>query len=73
MSEVRELPQPVKYRSGCKVGWEGYATLADAQAVVEHVREQAVRRAAQGYDFGWLTPGDISGPDADGLYWVTVP
>ena len=45
--------------SGCKVGWETYDTLAEAEAASERARSEANRKAAHGYDFGYLSPGSI--------------
>jgi len=63
---------PVKVRVGCKVAWDAYATREEAVEASEAAKEQAAIDAKRGYDFGLATPGEISGPDAEGLWWVTV-
>ncbi len=62
----------LKSKSGCKVGWEWYPTKAEAQARASEAREEAQKREAQGYDFGYCVPGLVDECD-DGTFRVTVP
>jgi alpha/beta superfamily hydrolase len=68
----KTAPTPIWERSGCKVGWLGFATRADAEAYVEGVRERAADMAAQGYDFGYCVPGQIQ-ENAKGEFVLTIP
>lgn len=61
----------VRTRSGCKVGWEYYSTREFAEARVERAREHAARQAAEGYDFGYSVPGEIT-ECADGTFRLTI-
>jgi hypothetical protein len=63
---------PVKVRVGAKVAWEAYATREEAVEAAEQIKEQAATDAKRGYDFGLCTPGEITGPDEEGLFWVTT-
>jgi len=45
--------------SGCKVGWETYDNEAEAQKASERAAKDRDRMLTQGYDFGWLWPGEI--------------
>lgn len=65
-------PKPLYSRSGCKVGWDFYATREDAEAAVADAEATAARMAADGYDFGYCIPGAIT-EVADGTFRVTVP
>jgi hypothetical protein len=64
-------PPPVSTRSGCKVGWNTYATLEDAEACSRWAQEQAKHMAEQGYDFGWQVPGSVR--PCDGGWEVVIP
>lgn len=77
MTDYKQMPEPVKQRTGCKVGWHYYATLEEATAAAEvaaHNRELQLNR---GYDFGYCWPGSIDGPMEEGeyagLYEVCTP
>lgn len=72
---MKELicPEADAYRGGCKVSWYGYRRKVDAEKASKYARHWAIIRSNQGYDFGWLWPGDISKKGEDGLYWVTMP
>lgn len=63
----------ISTRSGCKVGWDTYDDEAEAQAASARAREQAVKLARQGYDFGYQMPGYVTkAPDKD-EWTVVVP
>jgi len=66
-------PKADAYRAGCKVAWYGYRRKVDAERAVKYAIYWARKRAALGYDFGWLVPGTMSKKGADGMYWVTMP
>jgi hypothetical protein len=50
----------IDVRSGCKVGWETFDTLAEAEARAVTAMEQRDRMFARGYDFGYQWPGSIT-------------
>jgi hypothetical protein len=56
----QEQPTPISTRTGCKVSWATYATEEEAKTAAKYAQLAAALRAAQGYDFGYLTPGAIS-------------
>lgn len=45
--------------SGAKVGWNYWSTREEAEADSVKQRDEAVRKAARGYDFGYQSPGQI--------------
>jgi hypothetical protein len=47
------------FRVGMKVEWRYYATLEEAQAAARTAIVKAEQRAAEGYDFGYQSPGAI--------------
>jgi hypothetical protein len=49
----------VKQSSGCKVGWETYDNLPEAEAASVRARAEAHSKAGRGYDFGYCVPGEI--------------
>jgi hypothetical protein len=51
---------PISDRHGCKVGWNTYATEAEAKAAAEWAKVEEQRKAELGYDFGYQSPGSIS-------------
>lgn len=76
MAKVKKAPKhpavvPVKTHGGCKVGWEWYEKKSDAKKVSAWAKKMASYKAAQGYDFGYQSPGVIQ-KDPDG-YAVCVP
>jgi len=70
MANLR-YPTPVKMRSGAKVGWLYYRTKEEAVKASYRAKSRAKLLAAQGYDFGYLTPGTIR--ETDGLWEVVIP
>lgn len=64
--------KPLSTRSGCKVGWEYYATLDEAKLAAALAVEKASAMEAKGYDWGYQCPGAIR-PMLDGTYEVCVP
>mgnify|MGYP003403695987 CR=1 FL=1 len=60
MPEIEKaLPKPIRYRSGCKVGWNTYATREEAEIASAHYKEKGAESSALGYDFGYQCPGEI--------------
>lgn len=68
-------PKAVKVRVGCKVAWYDYRDYDDALQAQKYARHMAQRWLAEGYDYGWLIPGEMKArEDADGVWWtVTMP
>lgn len=64
-------PAPVRTESGCKVGWNFYSNIEDAERCSCWAQEEAKFRASRGYDFGYQNPGRVE-PVADG-FRVTIP
>lgn len=63
----------IRPESGCKVGWETYDNLDEAKARAEWAVIEGRARWAQGYDFGYQSPGEIR-PNADETeFTVTIP
>jgi hypothetical protein len=71
MAKTFEYPEALRIESGCKVCWRYYAKKREANAAAEVAKAHAEARAAQGYDFGYQTPGQITA--ANGLYIVVCP
>ena len=81
-SDWRSYPTTPNIRSGCKVGWNYYDRLIDAQQCAEAAKHNAVIQLGRGYDFGYCAPGsirkitdadDIAGKDNIGKYEVCIP
>jgi hypothetical protein len=49
----------INYRGGCKVYWETFATLEEANLAAAWARTEAEIRQAEGYDSGYCTPGKV--------------
>ena len=49
----------ITHSSGCKVGWNYWSTAEEAAADSVKQRDEAARKAARGYDFGYLSPGSV--------------
>lgn len=62
---------PIAERGGCKVAWKTYATESEAKAAADWAKVEAARKAAQGYDFGYCSPGTYR--KVDGGFEVTFP
>ena len=67
-----DAPTPIRSESGCKVGWNFYATQEEAKACAAWAEAEGRYKASLGYDFGYCTPGSIA-RQADGTYKVTIP
>ena len=77
---TRKAPQYPKAqgsRSGCKVSFLYYTSEADAKLASVEAEREAARMFALGYDFGYVFPGDIRQPTAEGphaeMYEVVIP
>jgi hypothetical protein len=53
-------PEADEYRSGCKVSWNYYRDEARAKEAAIAARHNAKLQMAQGYDFGYQCPGNIT-------------
>lgn len=56
----KSIPEGLSYIPGAKVSWRVYATEGEANAAAEIAKHNARIDAAEGYDFGFMTPGEIS-------------
>jgi len=71
-----DYPKPDQTRIGIKVRWYYYADKAKADEAAAIAKKEAPVREAQGYDFGYQSPGVIRGIDNGffpGLYEVCLP
>lgn len=57
--DYKRLPEPVKVRSGIKVGWYYYADEETAKKAGVLARHNAEIDANLGYDFGYCAPGSV--------------
>lgn len=69
--KLKKYPTPVKIESGCKVGWNFYASRSNAEKCADIAKYNAKIRQQQGYDFGLNFPGSIIA--VEGKYKVCVP
>ena len=67
-----KYPIPLKHECGCKVSWRTYKTAVEAEEAAKIAARDRDLDLAEGYDFGYLWPGDISKND-DGTYTVVCP
>ena len=67
-----KYPEPLSLECGCKVMWRKYATKQEAEEASKIARKEGTHQSYQGYDFGYLCPGDIS-KNEDGTYTVVCP
>lgn len=56
----KPMPQALRQRSGCKVSWRVYTTQAEAEAAAAIARHNARIDEGRGFDFGFMSPGDIT-------------
>ena len=68
----KPYPKHEDGRVGCKVSWNIYSNLADAEACAIAAKHNAVIQSGLGYDFGYCMPGSIS-KLPDGRYEVCLP
>ena len=75
MSKLKDYPECIKERYGCKVGWRWYATEDEAKTAGKAARFNAQVLAHQGYDFGYQCPGSVHPATLDGkeVFRVCVP
>ena len=66
-------PKPIARQSGCKVSWYTYDNEADALVASEWAKQQAEKKWALGYDFGWLVPGEVRKVQDHDEWIVTMP
>ena len=82
-SKLQEYPTHQHVRSGCKVSWLYYAKEEDARKAAAAAKANAKILAAQGFDFGYQSPGYIDKLADDlsikewseyaGMYEVCIP
>jgi hypothetical protein len=72
-AELPKMPEPMEYRSGCKVSWYTFRTMKEAKIAAQHAELDASYKAHLGYDFGWLWPGEIHKDHSRRRYTVTFP
>lgn len=72
MSKRKQYPEPVRTRSGGKVGWHYYTDRAQAEACSAAALHNARIQMQAGYDFGYCSPGGIT-ETSDGLFEVCIP
>lgn len=70
LEERKQNPDPLYSKSGCKVGWDYYATKEEAEIASKKARIAGDHRAAHGYDFGYQSPGSI---EEVTVYKVCIP
>jgi hypothetical protein len=58
----QSYPDPAEYRTGMKVSWNYYKTLAEAELCSLAAKHNAQIQLAAGYDFGYQSPGSIRPP-----------
>jgi hypothetical protein len=72
MYDAKDYPAFVSRRTGCKVSWLRYKTLAEAEQASDAAKHNAKIVANLGFDFGYQSPGEIIKMDS-GLYEVVIP
>ena len=65
-------PKPIRTEYGCKVSWYSYRTKDEAQFVAEVAHAQGQWLEDAGFDFGYMTPGELKQED-NGLWTVVIP
>lgn len=69
---LQSYPEPDRTRSGNKVAFNYYKSKADAETCAKAAVHNAAIREAQGYDFGYMSPGAIT-EAKDGMFEVVLP
>lgn len=59
----KSMPKPIKTVVGSKVSWKTYATIDEAMQAASVARHNAEIDEAMGYDFGFMSPGEIKKTD----------
>ena len=72
MLSKMKYPIPLKHECGCKVSWRTYKTAVEAEEASKIASIDAEADLAEGYDFGYLSPGSIA-KNEDGTYTVVCP
>lgn len=70
--DFRPYPEPVRTRSGAKVGWNYYTDKTAAEECSAAAQHNAGIKWELGYDFGYCSPGSIKKLDS-GEYEVCLP
>lgn len=69
---MEKYPTPIARANGCKVGWLTYKYKRDAIKASKIAIKEAIKREEMGYDFGYQSPGAITGSSKSG-WIVTIP
>lgn len=67
----KSIPQAIKTHVGGRVSWKVYATIEEAMVAADAARHNARIDEALGYDFGFMSPGEITKTDEG--YEVVCP
>ena len=67
-----EYPKPLEHECGCKVSWRTYKTAVEAEEAAKIAAIDGEADLAEGYDFGYLSPGSIT-KNENGTYTVVCP
>jgi hypothetical protein len=78
LNPLKSYPTPDQIDVGCKVSWHGYKDKDKAEEASKAARHNGEILAAQGFDFGYQSPGEIRAPHSaanriPGFYTVTLP
>ena len=72
MSDYKPYPEHTIDSVGCKVSWYRFKNRELAEQGAKAARHNAEIMWSQGYDFGYLNPGDIT-ENKDGTFTVVIP
>lgn len=67
-----DYPEPIDKHYGCKVSWYIYDNQKLAQQASRAAKHNAELREMEGFDFGYMSPGQITEKD-DGTFTVVIP
>lgn len=71
---LKDYPEAIRRRGGCKVSWLYYADKATAEKAAKIAEHNARILEGRGYDFGYCCPGTIRQiPDSAAPYEVCIP
>jgi hypothetical protein len=72
-TEYKPYPTYEDFRCGCKVSWRYYTDRALADEASVAARHNAKIDAAQGYDFGYCSPGTVEWIEQRQMWEVCCP
>jgi hypothetical protein len=70
---VIHIPKGIASRGGCRVGWQYYASEADALAARPFAKALALQMEEQGYYWGYAVPGYIMRIDIGAMAFTEWP